>query len=265
MNTMNTTTMNTTRPKLLLLLLIGASSTPLIQGFQLQQQQRTTKTRTKVTAAKTSSSLSVGAADYDYDYFQEDNNNADIGIEAAIAGSAYASSSSSAAYVSEYEQDAEFYKRRNEAYYNSIYKEDDEDNNENEIIVQMLHQGTVDVSDSDSSSSNSNSNSVSMINTSLKASHTSFKHVEEVTNSLLKGKPLLAIAIFALAGCVVAYLSGFFFLGNGYIENSYYNPFAALQNVFGTVGGHAHANNMNMVPYWDDAEIHTIQRAVMKQ
>lgn len=260
---MNTTTMNT-RPKLsgtcVVLLLISA--TPLIQGFQLQQQQQRTRAAKTTTTmpvlpsspSSSSSSLSVGAApDYDYndyDYFQEDNTNfaasADIGIEAAIGNSASANS--------QYEQDAEFYKQRNEAYYNSIYKEDDEDD-DNEIIVKMLHQGTVDVGDSSSSSSsnaattttnaNANTNVFSMINTSLKASHTSFKNVEEFTNSLLKGKPLLAIAIFALAGVAVAYMSGFFLL-DGYSQD--WNPFV---------------QNDNMVPYWDDAEIHTIQRAVL--
>ena len=50
----------------------------------------------------------------------------------------------------------------------------------------------------------------------------SFRNVETETNFLLQKKPALAFAIFVAAGLIVAYMSGFFFLG-GYIDSS--NPY----------------------------------------
>ena len=64
-----------------------------------------------------------------------------------------------------------------------------------------------------------------------------------MTNDLLKTNPMVALLIFVGAGALVAYISGFFFLG-GYIET--WNP----------------AEN-DSIPYWDD-EILIISRTTGK-
>lgn len=78
------------------------------------------------------------------------------------------------------------------------------------------------------------------VNTFLRASQSSFQNVESMTNQLLKTNPMIALLIFVGAGALVAYISGFFFLG-GYIET--WNP----------------AEN-DSIPYWDE-EILIIERA----
>ena len=149
---------------------------------------------------------------------------------------------------SEYERDAEFYRKRNEAYYNSLHKTDHE-----EVVVvefsgsdKAHHQHHHPAASSGVEAKGHHQDNprwvTDSINTSLKASQNSFDFVEKTTFKMLTGKPLLAVAIFAVAGILAAYLSGFFFL-EGYIEN--WNP----------------AEN-DMIPYWDDAEIHTIERAL---
>ena len=72
---------------------------------------------------------------------------------------------------------------------------------------------------------------IEMANSFLRASRSSFKNVETMTDGLLKDQPLIAIGIFLGLGLMVAYISGFFFLG-GYIET--WNP----------------AEN-DAIPYWD--------------
>jgi hypothetical protein len=158
------------------------------------------------TCQRTSTRVFIGA-----DYFGEDTtpDKSDLSIEAVLGS----------AHVSEYERDAEFYRKRNEAYSKSLLKE--------ELPVV----GTFEAVDLEQPTETSAA--------PLKAS---FDHVETSINSLLKGRPLVALGIFCAAGILVAYLSGFFFL-EGYIEN--WNP----------------AEN-DQIPYWEDAEIHTIQRAV---
>jgi hypothetical protein len=154
----------------------------------------------------------------------------DSDFEAALGGQAP---------LSEYERDAEFYRKRNEAYYDSLSKADNE-----EVVATEFT-----ISDATSAHANAHAHVVSpdmdvltdSINTSIKASQSSFKYVEKTTFSLL-GKPLVALSLFAVAGILVAYLSGFFFL-EGYIEN--WNP---VEN--------------DAIPYWNDAEIHTIERAL---
>jgi hypothetical protein len=156
--------------------------------------------------ANSCSKLSVGA-DFDSDF------------EAALGQ----------APLSEYERDAEFYRKRNEVYYDSLGKADKE-----KVVAEFS------VSDASAHVSPDMDVLTDSINTSIKASQSSFKYVEKTTFSLL-GKPLVALSIFAVVGILVAYLSGFFFL-EGYIEN--WNP---VEN--------------DIIPYWNDAEIHTIQRA----
>jgi len=147
------------------------------------------------------------------------------------------------AHVSEYERDAEFYRKRNEAYSSSLRKTKDE-----EVVASFS------APDANALASHENRNNgeqqqhenpqwvTDSINTSVKASQSSFRYVEKTTFSLLKRQPIFALVIFLAAGMTVAYLSGFLFLG-GYIDN--WNP---VDN--------------DMVPYWDDAEIHTIERAL---
>jgi len=239
-----TTTTTTTRPKrsglcacaCSMMYLVALAPLLVCQGFQLQRQQHLSLLSSSsnnnisnnnnnnnnnnnrwYSSSSSSSSLSVGA-----DYFQEDHvlQSTDIGIDAALG------SVGGAHYVSEYERDADFYKRRNEAYYYSLKDKDINDNN-----------------NSNNNTDNDDNKDVEIVEPSLlKASHSSFKHIESLTNSLLTTNPLVAIAIFAVSGVLIAYLSGFFFL-EGYIEN--WNP---VEN--------------DMIPYWNDAEIHTIQRAL---
>jgi len=157
--------------------------------------------------------LSVGA-DFDSD------------IEAALGQ----------ASISEYDLDAEFYRKRNEAYSNSLRKS----NTDKEVVVATT---ALDASSEGTAEHHENPTWVTeSINTSSDAARKSFRFVEKSTFKLLTGKPLMALAIFAATGVLVAYLSGFFFL-EGYIEN--WNP---VEN--------------DMIPYWDDAEIHTIERAL---
>mmetsp|Transcript_14425 Transcript_14425/g.36237 ORF Transcript_14425/g.36237 Transcript_14425/m.36237 type:complete len:200 (+) Transcript_14425:330-929(+) len=133
--------------------------------------------------------------------------------------------------LSEYERDAEFYRKRNEAYYKSLSKK-----NEEEVGSFSFSDGT------HHEETKPEKENPEWVKDSVKASETSFRFVEETTFSLLKEKPMLALAIFSVTGLLIAYLSGFFFL-EGYIED--WNP----------------AEN-DMIPYWDDAEIHTIERAM---
>jgi len=179
------------------------------------------------TGAMSCPSLSVGA-DYDFD----------SDFEVALGQ----------AYISEYERDAEFYRKRNEAYYNSLREAEKE-----EVVVAAEYSfSDVQAQASPDGVPPSNTDPAAdhrwvtdSINTSIKASQSSFRLVEKTTFSLLKARPMFAIAMFATAGMIVAYMSGFFFM-EGYIEN--WNP---VQN--------------DLVPYWDDAEIHTIERALPLQ
>jgi len=156
--------------------------------------------------------------------------NSDFDFEAALGQ----------AHGSEYDRDAEFYRKRNEAYTESLPKTKDED-----VIAKFSFP------DSQAQASpGSNYGAIEpltnlftdSINTSMKASENSFTYVEKSTFSLLKQRPMMALLMFAVTGVTVAYLSGFFFL-EGYIED--WNPVAN-----------------DLVPYWDDAEIHTIERVL---
>eukprot|EP00537_Pseudo-nitzschia_pungens_P016906 CAMPEP_0172410098 /NCGR_PEP_ID=MMETSP1061-20121228/76702_1 /TAXON_ID=37318 /ORGANISM="Pseudo-nitzschia pungens, Strain cf. pungens" /LENGTH=293 /DNA_ID=CAMNT_0013146267 /DNA_START=367 /DNA_END=1248 /DNA_ORIENTATION=+ len=173
------------------------------------------------------------------------NNISDLSIEAAIG---------QAQHASEYERDAEFYRKRNEAYSKSLRTDDlsgsafsiSSSSSVSSSVTSSVTSSSSSSTDGESESasasrrrSNASSEGSPFSPSSLKAS---FDHVEASTNSLLKGNPLVALAIFGATGMLVAYLSGFFFL-EGYIEN--WNP----------------AEN-DQVPYWEDAEIHTIQRVV---
>jgi hypothetical protein len=73
---------------------------------------------------------------------------------------------------------------------------------------------------------------VEITNNILKASRSSFRHVEGVTDSLLSDNPAIALGIFVGLGLIVAYISGFAIL-DGYMDSS--NP---LEN--------------GVVPYWDE-------------
>jgi len=197
-------------------LLVGSSC----HAYQLPQQPLA-KTAFLANGPRRTTSktgLSVGA-DFDSD------------IEAALG---------QASISSEYERDAEFYRKRNEAYYDSLRKS--EANNEGPVPTTSLDAASTGTDQHQHENPRWVTDS---INTSSKAARKSFRYVEKTTFSLLTGKPLVALAIFVAAGVVAAYLSGFFFL-EGYIEN--WNP---VEN--------------DMVPYWDDAEIHTIERALPPQ
>ena len=74
----------------------------------------------------------------------------------------------------------------------------------------------------------------------MKNSQASFKNVESLTFGLLQQRPFVALGIFLAAGALVAYVTGFFIL-DGYIDSL--NP---AQN--------------DVVPYWNEPEIHTIMR-----
>eukprot|EP00536_Pseudo-nitzschia_multiseries_P016397 jgi/Psemu1/46054/gm1.46054_g len=251
---------------LLLLWIEGLCSIGSIQSTHayiiLPQQKPLSLSPSRAFAPKTGSASArcVGAgADR---YFGEDpadnnnnNNNSnsnssnqDFSIEAAIGN---------AQHASEYERDAEFYRKRNEAYSKSLRTDD---------LVSLFSSTASSTSSSpadevtespSSSSSSSSSSSLSSADTHRHHHHhrhhhqqqskasllkASFDHIEASTYSLLTGRPLVALGIFCATGILVAYLSGFFFL-EGYIEN--WNP----------------AEN-DQVPYWEDAEIHTIQRVV---
>lgn len=71
-----------------------------------------------------------------------------------------------------------------------------------------------------------------LTNKVLKASRSSFRHVEGHTFRLLDEQPMLAMALFIGVGLLVMYMTGFAFLG-GYISSP--NP---LEN--------------GAVPYWDE-------------
>jgi len=198
------------------------------QGFQLPNQPLAPRFAPgQRTGATSCPSLSVGA-DYDFD----------SDFEVALGQ----------AYISEYERDAEFYRKRNEAYYNSLREAEKE-----EVVVAAEYSfSDVQAQASPDGVPPSNTDPAAdhrwvtdSINTSIKASQSSFRLVEKTTFSLLKARPMFAIAMFATAGMIVAYMSGFFFM-EGYIEN--WNP---VQN--------------DLVPYWNDAEIHTIERALPLQ
>lgn len=73
---------------------------------------------------------------------------------------------------------------------------------------------------------------IKLANTFLKASHSSFKNIEGVTDSLLSNNPMIAILIFVGLGLLVAYISGFAIL-HGYIDSSFPMDNAA-------------------VPYWEE-------------
>jgi len=185
------------------------------QAFQSSASRFASPRRTSTTTTR----LSVGA-DFDSDF------------EAALGQG----------QMSEYERDAEFYRKRNEAYYNR------KDEDEEEVAI-FTASSAADLANApiptDSASDKDSQNPrwvTDSINASAQASRNSFRYVEKQTFSLLTGKPILAIGIFVAAGLMVAYMSGFFFL-EGYIEN--WNP---VEN--------------DMIPYWDDAEIHTIERAL---
>lgn len=165
-------------------------------------------TPTQRTLANSCPKLNIGA-DFDSD------------LEAALGQ----------APLSEYERDAEFYRKRNEDYYNSLNTKSEEE------------VGAFSFSDAGAEHvEEPKAENPGWMKDSVKASETSFRFVEDSTSSMLTERPMMALAIFAAAGLVVAYLSGFFFL-EGYIED--WNP----------------AEN-DMIPYWDDAEIHTIERAL---
>ncbi len=187
------------RAAILLLSVVGT------QSYQIPKRVAF-YTPTQRTLANACPKLNIGA-DFDSD------------LEAALGQ----------APLSEYERDAEFYRKRNEAYYNSLGNKSEE-----EVGVFSFSDAT-DVE-------KPKADNPGWVKDSVKASETSFRFVEETTFSMLKERPMMALAIFAAAGLVAAYLSGFFFL-EGYIED--WNP----------------AEN-DMIPYWDDADIHTIERAL---
>lgn len=206
-------------PKAFVFLLLVAALASC-QGYQpLAFQSSAARFASPRRTSPTTTRLSVGA-DFDSDF------------EAALGQG----------QMSEYERDAEFYRKRNEAY----YKRKDED--EEEVAI-FTASSAVDPANApiptDSATDEDSQNShwvADSINASAQASRNSFRYVEKQTFSLLTGKPILAIGIFVVAGLMAAYMSGFFFL-EGYIEN--WNP---VEN--------------DMIPYWDDAEIHTIERAL---
>ena len=212
----------------LLLISVALLTGRSCQAYQLPpvphpQPQKTAFLASPRRTSTSTTRLSIGA-DFDND------------IEAALGQGS----------ISEYERDAEFYRKRNEAYYDGLRKSE----MDNEIVVsstalEVSSEGTGTEEDGHHQEHQNPRWVTDSINTSSDAARKSFRYVEKTTFSLLTGKPLLALAIFAAAGIMVAYLSGFFFL-EGYIEN--WNP---VEN--------------DQIPYWDDVEIHTIERALPPQ
>lgn len=161
----------------------------------------------------------------------------------------FESSSSSSSSFNEYDRDAEFYRRRNEEYYNSLQNlQSQESYSFNELTATST---TASTEDSGHSSHHQRQQqhrthpqaqkiAEDTINSVLQSSRTSFKNVETMTFRLLNQQPMVALGIFLAAGALVAYATGFFIL-EGYIENL--NP---IEN--------------DPVPYWNEPEIHTIMR-----
>lgn len=124
---------------------------------------------------------------------------------------------------------------------------DDDNDDDNEFRHPRRNHASGNGGGGDGGGNNGNNNShrtADAINSVLRASRTSFRNVEEMTYGVFDARPLLALGIFVTAGTVVAYILGFFFLG-GYIDN--WNP---VEN--------------DVVPYWDEPEIHTIKHVVGK-
>jgi len=238
------------------------------EGFQLQSSPSSTNDRRLNTFSSTSSSSSSSSAlnyllgeEEDEHQQQQQQSLADTTNVEDILGGNYQWN------ANEYDRNAEFYRRRNEEYQQEIYEENNAVANTattTRTIGLGLGGAVLDASivvapnNNKSTSSTSTATAakspspspfsqdprdywvVDAINTSLTPLYTSFKYVERNTLQVMQTNPILALGIFVLSGLFVAYISGFVFL-DGYIENI--NP----------------ATN-DMIPYWEEADIHTIQR-----
>jgi hypothetical protein len=143
----------------------------------------------------------------------------------------------SSAALNEYDRDAEFYRRRNLEYYNSLQQMQQHDEYSfNELTASRNKKQSI----SPLQNEQTQKLAEDTISSVLKNSQASFKNVEQITFRLLQTRPFVALGIFLAAGALVAYLTGFFIL-DGYIDNL--NP----------------AEN-DAVPYWNEPEIHTIMR-----
>jgi hypothetical protein len=255
----------------------------MCNGFQLQQQlqkqKQTSRTPTRSSSSSSSSSVLYSISSSSIrrsfpssssssalNYFQEENIHNDydaaieIDVEDILLGTTMSNTVGGGEHThitNEYDRDNEFYKRRNEEYYKQ--QQQQKEINDATTTPHMMSKTTAIITGKGKgqltdlqqqhklheqqyrNEQNKDPRDywmIDSINTSLKASHTSFKHVENSTYELLTEKPLVALGIFFAAGLVVAYMIGFLFL-DGYIESI--NP---ISN--------------DMIPYWDEAEIHTI-------
>jgi len=250
------------------------------QGFQLQQQQRSSIVYSSSTSPwstngrrldfSTSSSSSSSSSSSALNYLQGEDEQDQRQRQRQHQSFAEITTTTNVEDIlggnyqwnaNEYDRDAEFYRRRNEEYTREINEDNVAMSNGANIglglggAVLDASAVTVTVTSNNKKKSTSTSTSTSAspfsqdprdywvvdaINTSLTPLYTSFKYVERNTLNVLQTAPLLALGIFVIAGLFVAYISGFIFL-DGYIENI--NP----------------ATN-DMIPYWNEADIHTIQR-----
>jgi hypothetical protein len=154
---------------------------------------------------------------------------------------------SSSSHLNEYDHDAEFYRRRNQEFYTSIQKMQQQDTyNFNDLTSSKQTTTNLSLQQQQQEltelklNPNAQKKAEDVINSVLKASRSSFKNIEKITFRLLNRQPLVALGIFLATIALLAYMTGFFIL-EGYIDNL--NP----------------AEN-DLVPYWDDPEIHTIMR-----
>lgn len=173
-------------------------------------------------------------------FFQDDDRgNFENSSNSAAANSQLPIGSSAA--MNEYDRDAEFYRRRNLEYYNSLQQlQQQDDYTFNDLSVSNQSKPNQKEPHHLSPSRNNQDMAEDTFNNVLKSSRSSFKNVEQLTFRLLNRQPLVALAIFLVSGALFAYTLGFFIL-EGYIDNL--NP----------------AEN-DAVPYWDEPEIHTIMR-----
>jgi ribosomal protein S8 len=177
---------------------------------------------------------------------RENNNNSNSNnLNSRNAPTAFTTAAIDASINNEYDRDAEFYKRRNQEYYNSM-------SNTNDSIMNVMS------SEEYYTNSNYDRNTKNnryyydyykrderepveeTLNEVIKTSRSSFKNVESLTLGLLSRRPVVALGLFLMSLGLAAYLTGFFIL-DGYIDN--WNP----------------AEN-DQVPYWDEPDIHTIMR-----
>ena len=185
------------------------------------------------TAARVASSDNQDDLDLPSAFFFQDHDDGEQSLSNSPSNNPLNFESSAA--LNEYDRDAEFYRRRNLEYFNSLQELQQQDDYAFNEVGKPRQQ-----SSSSSRQQPESQLAKDTINSVLKNSQASFKNVEQLTFGLLQQRPFVALGIFLAAGALVAYLTGFFIL-DGYIDSL--NP---IEN--------------DAVPYWNEPEIHTITR-----